>query len=129
MDFPDEIIPTEAVAAIIYALTRRGRLTTTDAGEIAGYAHSRSARHMLNKIASVPVYKPERGVWALNDEVTQIAELVAPLVDKLRRENLPAAGAYDLYAMPVKAAELRALLDAFDALARRQCTTTMHSAG
>ena len=114
----DDIIPTEAVAAVFYQLTRRGCLTTAEVQAIAGYARLKSAIHMLGKITAVPIYQPARGVWALADEVTEIAERVAPLADKLRRENLPTQPGV-AYALPLKAAELRLLLDALDALTRR----------
>ena len=122
-----DIIPTEAAFAVAYHLARRGCLTTADVRAIAGYAHLFSAIRMLGKVRNVPIYQPRRGVWALADEVTEIAERIAPLVDRLRRENLPAQpGA--LYALPLKASELRRLLDALDALTRRQLSVADNEA-
>lgn len=124
----DDIIPTEAVAAVFYHLTRCGCLTTAEVQDIAGYAFLSNAIAMLGKVRAVPIYQPRRGVWALADEVTELAERVAPLADKLRRENLslqPGAA----YALPLKAAELRLLLDAVDALTRRQLVAVTKTEG
>ena len=116
-DSTDDVIPTEAVAAVIYALTRRGCLTTAEAVEIAGYAYLPNAIRMLNKVTRVPIYQPARGVWALNDEVTELAERVGPVIDKVRRENVSAPGV--LMAVPLQRSDLVLLLNALDALLRR----------
>lgn len=124
----DDIIPTEAAFAVAYALARCGCLTTAEVQAIAGYVHLSSAIRMLDKVRAVPIYQPARGVWALADEVTEIAERVAPLADRLRRENLPAQPGV-AYALPLKAAELRLLLDALDTLTRRQLAATAKTEG
>ena len=81
-----EMITTESIFAVAWALARRGVLTTAEAAEIGDYVYH-SADEMLNKAARViPITKLDLGVWMVNDEITELAERVRPALDRAREE-------------------------------------------
>lgn len=84
--FKSEMIPTEAIAIIIYRLARFGVLRTDDAAQRAERT-LRAADRVLNKACRViPITKRERGVWVVQDSVTEAQESLRPLLRALERD-------------------------------------------
>jgi hypothetical protein len=113
----DDVLPTETIALVIYKLARVGRLTTKEAADIGSYT-THGVDNMLNKAARVlPIEKPERGHWALRDEVTTLAERLYPVLYELERElNLTPHGT--AYCRPLKHADVLAIYRALKLLLR-----------
>jgi hypothetical protein len=113
----DDVLPTETIALVIYKLARVGHLTTKEAADIGSYT-THGVDSMLNKAARVlPIEKPERGHWALRDEVTELAEQLTPVLWKLEDE-LKATPHGIAYCHPLKRSDMVTIYHALKALLR-----------
>lgn len=117
MSHDDKTIPTEAVADIIYRLTRHGAITTHHAAEVVGYSHS-GVHKALNKASRrIPITNVGNGHWIVTDEVADLKERTIHTIETLRRHvaETPRGVAF---CKPLSRSDAVALLNLIEALLR-----------
>jgi hypothetical protein len=123
----NEYIPTEAIFLLAHTITRRGSLRTAEAARMINYDYNSVERVFSKASRTVPLYKPERGQWAVCDETAERLLKVAHIVRKLRSEHMPPPGAHYLMALPVKARDLGEILDVLEMLIRPLSAATVEA--
>lgn len=109
----EELLPTETIAAVIYALTRRRSMSTQEAADVGCYTYH-SADLVLQKASrTVPIAKTGRGEWAIVDEVSEAAERVRPVLRRLRDE-LHATPHGAAFCHPLKRVDVATLVHALE---------------
>ncbi|MGL4650475.1 MAG: hypothetical protein ACRC1H_13790 [Caldilineaceae bacterium] len=114
-----DMIPTEAVFAVAYHLTRFGSITVGEAADLGGCTRG-TARRILNKASRKgPITRIKPGHWAVTDEVSTLAEQLRPLLQLLRSET-EGKDPYSGYCHPLTRKQAATLLHALELLLREK---------